>query len=473
MLEIIEPSDGIVNTNKYKNAGEKFMSIFVRQYQRKLLIKLLRAFKKWAIEFPLIVKCEEIGHQLTERTLLLETVRNSYLKDVVSVKHYLDQLDKIDFDKINTKEWKETFYDLHAVPSTDVRLLVEKARKMPGLSSIQLRDNLVECGLIDSETLKTENPWEHSRSFRRYCRLLKGPTFNYPTHLNGECIDVTAPTNFKVYVRHCTDCIGMISFVKSWNDTIEEAIRFKVEYAAIDTKIEDFKKLINNLQDIIITKDKDVQDLTHKLQVYEETNHWFLKWTNVKNFQQFKDFYEEKIFNLQNTILMLLEEKSSMATHLYGKFDEKLLLCLDNEKQLMKKISLLQEQIQQEISMREKLSAEYQQLVLENLSLKTDKQKAGALENELNAKIETLQSRVSYLESENHQLQDLLNEKDNIFNNYKRQMNAKLEDMEQTISKYESDLDKYEQINFGLKQEIKEKQVNPLNRFEQTKFDLI
>jgi myosin heavy subunit len=261
--------------------------------------------------------------------------------------------------------------------------------------------------------------------------------------------------------------------VKSWNDTIEEAIRFKVEYAAIDTKIEDFKKLINNLQDIIITKDKDVQDLTHKLQVYEETNHWFLKWTNVKNFQQFKDFYEEKIFNLQNTILMLLEEKSSMATHLYGKFDEKLLLCLDNEKQLMKKISLLQEQIQQEISMREKLSAEYQQLVLENLSLKTDKQKAGALENELNAKIETLQSRVSYLESENHQLQDLLNEKDNIFNNYKRQMNAKLEDMEQTISKYESDLDKYEQINFGLKQEIKEKQVNPLNRFEQTKFDLI
>jgi hypothetical protein len=458
MLQSIDSAVGIVPSVQLKSGGEKIMAIFLRQYQRKMLIKLLRAFKKWAVEFPLTVKCEELGHQLSERTLVLETVRNSYLKDVVSVKYYLDQLDKIDFDEVTKAKWKEAFYDLHSVPSTDVRNVVEKAKRTPHLTSNQLRENLIECGLLDPETYKTLNPWENSRSFRRVCRLEKGPTFNYPTHLNGECIDAFAPSNYKVYVRHCSDCVGMISFVKSWNQKIEEAIQFKVEYASVDTKIEDFKRLISSLQNIVIDKEKEMSVLRENLKAFEDTNAWFVKWKNVQDFQQIKDFYEEKLSNLQNTVYMLLEEKRSMKYEMLQKFDDKILVHLDNEKELNKKISLLQEQILHEISLREKLSMEIQSLVLENLSLKTDTYKFEQMEKELNDKILALNNKIISLEEENTQYNQIITEKDRQFELFQRQMKSQVEDLEQNVKQLELDLDRSETEKIPLKQEIKEKQ---------------
>jgi hypothetical protein len=458
MLQSIDSAVGIVPSAQLKSGGEKIMAIFLRQYQRKMLIKLLRSFKKWAIEFPLTVKCEELGHQLSERTLVLETVRNSYLKDVVSVKYYLDQVDKIDFDEMTKAKWKEAFYDLHSVPSTDVRNVVEKAKRTPHLTSNQLRENLIECGLLDPETYKTLNPWENSRSFRRVCRLEKGPTFNYPTHLNGECIDAFAPSNYKVYVRHCSDCVGMISFVKSWNQKIEEAIQFKVEYASVDTKIEDFKRLISSLQNIVIDKEKEMSVLRENLKAFEDTNAWFVKWKNVQDFQQIKDFYEEKLSNLQNTIYMLLEEKRSMKYEMLQKFDAKTLVHLESEKELNKKISLLQEQILHEISLREKLSMEIQSLVLENLSLKTDTYKFEQMEKELNDKILALNNKIITLEEENTQYNQIITEKDRQFELFQRQMKSQVEDLEQNVKQLELDLDRSETEKIPLKQEIKEKQ---------------
>lgn len=442
-----------------QEAADRMYAIFFRTYKKRIFLRLMHAFKKWAIEFPLITKCEEIGKKLRERTLLLETVRNSYLKDVVSTKHYLDQLDKIKWDEINQERWEQDFYDLHALPSADVRNLVEKAQRTPHLSSNQLRENLIECGLLDPETSKTVNPWENSRAYRRLCRLEKGPQYNYPSHIEGECMSISAPTNFKVYIRYCENCIGVTALIKSWNTTIEEAIRFKVEYNAVDAKIEDFKKLVNSLQDIIIKKEEEIVDLMKTIQTFEETNNWFTKWTKIKSLPQMIDEYEETIRQLQNTVLMAAEDKQSTRYHMSLQYDEKLSYHLLRQQELQDQLAAQQNSMMQDIALREKLSKELQSLMLENHQLKMSNQELMRKQSQSASQIDDMLSQIDYLSKENAQFQQLLQEKDEQFQKFKQEQTERIEELQQTIDRQEKQLEKYEDDMGFLRKENREKQV--------------
>ena len=53
---------------------------------------LLRAFVTWSRCAPLIQICGELKRQLQERSSVFELLRESYLRDVVSVKHHLDKI---------------------------------------------------------------------------------------------------------------------------------------------------------------------------------------------------------------------------------------------------------------------------------------------------------------------------------------------------------------------------------------------
>ena len=46
-------------------------------------IALLRAFLIWSERLPLYQKCNELGRQLQERHLMLTTVKDSYIRDVI------------------------------------------------------------------------------------------------------------------------------------------------------------------------------------------------------------------------------------------------------------------------------------------------------------------------------------------------------------------------------------------------------
>lgn len=53
---------------------------------------LSKAFITWSKCAPLIQMCGELKRQLQERSSVFELLRESYLRDVVSVKHHLDKI---------------------------------------------------------------------------------------------------------------------------------------------------------------------------------------------------------------------------------------------------------------------------------------------------------------------------------------------------------------------------------------------
>eukprot|EP01033_Poteriospumella_lacustris_P019054 gene19054-13751_t len=87
---------------------KRLLNLFIRQTERKSFILKFRAFKKWQDRYPLVMKCIELARQLQERSSMLETVRSSYLKDVVSVKHQLAGLSKLTEESITQQVPKQS-----------------------------------------------------------------------------------------------------------------------------------------------------------------------------------------------------------------------------------------------------------------------------------------------------------------------------------------------------------------------------
>lgn len=242
---------------------------------------LLRAFQKWSCEFPLFQKCDELAKQLRERSYMLDSMRSSYLRDVVSIKYHLENIANYDITDGKEAEtltkMKEDMYALHAIPSIDLRSLVEKAKRSANQTSAQLLDSLVDSGLLDPETLSTLNPWEQSHGFRRILRIQRGPTYQPPI-AGGESINLAVPSSKKLFVRICNDCIGVTTFVKEWNSEIEKCMQFKAQYHNIEALINEYRNLIAKLNVTIENQEAQIVQLLDKTGKLETANNWFAKW---------------------------------------------------------------------------------------------------------------------------------------------------------------------------------------------------
>jgi len=143
---------------------------------------------------------------LKERTFALEDIRKSYLRDVVNVKICLEKITSIDIvevDKYNyltaiassgigavssiedeielspyqqqqrqiqeqqirqlriqQNEIKDITAGVKIMPSCDLRSMIKRATESVHDTSAQLRENLIEAGLVDVESMRTLNPWE-------------------------------------------------------------------------------------------------------------------------------------------------------------------------------------------------------------------------------------------------------------------------------------------------------------------------
>jgi len=81
------------NKPSYVVAMIRFMSILQKDPVRKINnISLMRAFVAWKDNKPVLDKCDELGRQLQERTKALQTLRDCYLRDVISIKYHLERI---------------------------------------------------------------------------------------------------------------------------------------------------------------------------------------------------------------------------------------------------------------------------------------------------------------------------------------------------------------------------------------------
>jgi hypothetical protein len=85
-------------------------------------------------------------------------------------------------------------YDLHSVPSVDLRGLIELAKTASSQPSAALVESLIQAKVLDIETGRTLNPWERSRGYKRLMKYKRGDAYELP-EAAGESFPLKAPAN--------------------------------------------------------------------------------------------------------------------------------------------------------------------------------------------------------------------------------------------------------------------------------------
>lgn len=443
-------------------------TLLKKQNDKINFISVLRAFRKWAHEYPLLLKCTEMYRQLKERTSLLENVRSSYLKDVISVKMQLEQVEKIaKKDPVitagrNNSDLNEALYELHTLPSVDLKKIIEKAKTYMSQTSVQFKSNLYDTGLVDPSTCKTLNEWEKSRSYRRKLRQDKSPAYTYP-EAGGESIQLNVPCGFKLFVRYCPDCIGIVNLVKNWNEEIESAIRFKTDFAEVDKKIEGFKQAIENLHSTVIQKETRIAELENILANTQGSSAWIKN--NIFSSSNKESYLEEKIRKLTNCLQMAEADREGLALRYQGK--------LLAQEQTIHNIKLnVHKQLNNE---KVEKNLESQARLNLNQSLMTIKKEKLMLENDIDAlynektlilaELTDEKKKIEYLTQLHESLEQLLNEKDTKIHQQKVESNERYSLLEEKLQQIQKEYDNLEKEQETFRDEIRAKKVNQIQLF--------
>ena len=443
----------------FGSTGSKLIAIFYKQYERRCILLLARAFRRWHSEYPLHGKCDELCRQLKERNNLLENVRGSYLKDVVSIKYHLNQLADVD-PHMQIEKYKEKLFDLHHnLPSVDIRDVIEKAKKGWNDKSSQLfRDTLVDSGVIDPETEKTLNSWEQSRSFKRMMRVKRGPSYDYP-NAGGESVMLAAPTNHKLFVRYCHDCIGIIALVKNWNLEVEASLKFKADYGRIDEKIEEFKRLIRSLQDIIENKEKDIMNLEARNKELEDAKEWFETWSKMQVAEERKNQKQEQQVIIQNMMAMAEEDKVASLRNLHDLLQLRLEESLYREQELYRQLQYERSERELEVEARIKLADELRSYQVDRHRMAVEIDRLNAARRQDAIEKSQLEHRLENLEKLNMELQVALDVKEAQFEEHRKHTTERINDLTEELNGVTKDLQAKEDEVDHMREELRKQKA--------------
>lgn len=454
-----------ISANEYQELrSNQIMSIFMRSYQRKCLIQQLRAFRRWSESFPLQVKCIEISRQLGERNEMLESLRSSYLKDIVSVKYQLSQLSSLTKESvdqhISRKVIEEKLSGLHMVPSADLRHIVDKAEKTikSDGTSTMLRDTLVDAGLMDPETCKVYNPWEQSRSYRRLNRMQKGPAYNYPD-TGGNSMELAKPYDYKLFIRYCRDCVGVVQFVKSWNTDIEATLRFKAEYGQVELRIQELRRVIDSLQNAVVSKEQTIIRLDEKNKELEEANHWFEKWSYIKDVEQREAEHKERLNMYMNLVDMAQAEKESIVWSIQHQNNETVADLQHKLKDLQRALRKDQTDRDQEASTRIKIAEELQHVLSQKSAMKAEIDRLKSLRSQDANDHDALLKRIKKTEAVCQELEVALSKKEREFEDHRRVTADRIDELVQQYKTVSRDYEAKEKELDDMRIELRKKKV--------------
>ena len=204
------------------NARNLMNRVLKTPFEKNKKIIMLKAFMKWHKMLPLHQKCDELAKIAQDRIMSVTAIRDSYLRDIVRIKQHLQKIQEYrdpghEDDEVGkyTKETGHDMYDLHVVPSLNLRTLIDRALEAmkdigpsdSTAASQQLQDTLIQSGLANPETGLAYNPWERSNQYRRIEKNRAGGKFEYPRTM-GESIELAVPQSHELYIKYCKDCIG-------------------------------------------------------------------------------------------------------------------------------------------------------------------------------------------------------------------------------------------------------------------------
>ena len=92
-LEVIAEHERLAAEEAQKeNARNLLNRVMKSPFDRNRKTIILKAFIKWSKIAPLHRKCDELAAQLQDRITAIASIRDSYLRDVVRVKHHLTKI---------------------------------------------------------------------------------------------------------------------------------------------------------------------------------------------------------------------------------------------------------------------------------------------------------------------------------------------------------------------------------------------
>jgi hypothetical protein len=345
--------------------------------------KLCKAFTIWHKRYPLVLKCDELARQMQERLMALNKVRDSYLRDVISVKQHVSKLARFDSNKESEaraaqEAMREIMPELAAVPSPDLRELIECAKSSLKPSSSSLKEAMINAGLVDPSTGQQLSPWEQGKAFAKGQRNLKGKMYN--PHSGGATISLHSPASHKLYVNYCKECVGVMSMVALWNSEVERAVQHLNNGDRMVIEMENMKRSVAAIQQVVLQQEIENQRLVERNVALEARSEWMDHWQAGLDAEADKVSYTDQLLKHRELAAMSQEETKSIRFNMF----DRARIVLDIEK---RRVAALQVDLRDETQIREReevlrAKAEEELKILKD-TVATNKETISVLEEKL------------------------------------------------------------------------------------------
>lgn len=428
---------------------------------------LLKAFVVWNKVHPLNQKCNELAHQLQERISVVESLRDSYLRDVVAVKYYLNKIHE--YKQVQDQQQVKTdglpdMYDLHAIPSTSLRHLIDKAKQGSEMTSDSLQEALIMSGLITPGSGKEIQVWDKSKMFKKQMKINHGQSYKLP-QTGGGTINVSAPGKHKVFVKYCNSCIGVMSFVHEWNQSIEEGLKRNVESLSYEANMQKLKVAMMNLNKIIEDQETELIDMKKKYFTLQKSGKWMEDWKNSLEIKESGvEFMKEELSKWKNCAGMADAERETRVNETVYRFNEKIAKLqyqlIESNREIDRQVSINDKQRQSQVEVIKKLSTTEAIIKERDQDLKFTK---STLEDKVN-EIKKLNMKVISLQRDEANAIKKQNETQAAFDDFKIENEIKNDDLRSQVMQLEvsvftkdETIEKLNDLVRELKNDIKSK----------------
>lgn len=411
---------------------------------------LMRSFIRWSRVFPMFQKCDELFRQLQERMSLLESLRVSYLKDVICIKNAIEISKKSTVNKKNDED-----YDLQAVPSANLRPIIDSVNQSPQLSSFQFREMLLAAGLFNVSTGDVYNPWEEGKAFQSYMKSQKGSSYKVP-NVGGGALPLSRPSGHKLYIRRCQDCLGVLSLVASWNSTTEEALRLLNQSRRYDEHVVELKATLQSLNSIIASQQAEINMLESQKNEVMATNKWFDKWGFIKEAEAKQAELENKCSLLRARLALSIEDRNSALHSQRFNMDQYILEIKQSEERAKNKyfdaLGQMNDSTQQSRLLQAKIDG-YEHRLLERDKALKDIQVLLKFEKENNS---ALQSRVKFYCDRESELLNAIDVKEKKFQQLQLESSSQIEELKTQITTLSEEYSSKEELVDSLREKLRD-----------------
>jgi chromosome segregation ATPase len=293
-------------------------------------------------------------------------------------------------------------------------------------------------------------------------RIKKGGAVK-PPDLEGESIAIAAPSNKKLFVRYCKDCIGLSIFIKDWNSEVEQSLKFKADFSNIDGLIQEYRGVIDKLNGTIEGQEKEIVRLIERTNKLETANAWFEKWGVIKEADRTGkgaplDEYEQKVMYKHNAE-MARAEMDSFAFNSAMRLEAKERVRQVAERAQRQRLHEAEASKTADTKERAKIVQEFrkcQQELQSKVNEITELTNSNAVKE---AEKTHLMSKLSLFEAESVKLHEFMDRKEAEYATLREESNAKIEDLKYTVKQLNNDYNKQETVIDELRDNVINKKV--------------